>query len=575
VSVEGNPQKLKDGNAPLTDDAREAVVLLDGGAWAPSFPEIRFKLAAGERRLLACAFLLGESAAELEATIRQLRRRTSLAWFNSTWNYHAARLGRLSIPEDSFREEVFVRLSELCRQAAIYLGNGQFGGSFISSEFGGIAPWSQNIWIKDCFYQLLPLSMFAPRLCADSIPFFLKWGLTTKAYGRGLDRFPGAGPEIHSLSLTLAPFVLAGEYYRLTGDRAFFTAHPEILAEAQARFQKLLAGRKDKEIFLFNSMYISDGDARGEFHTGSNLLAWHAFANLARLARDVYAKPGLAQEWRGIADRIRTDIQNRCAGAAPEGRRYFEGVEADGAFVAGHDGEESDVGLMPFYGFAEADDPAMQLHSRLALTDQNPLYAPGVDGVWWFDERWYPTTFPAWITALAGATDEAQLRQGLDKIERLTDVDGSIWWWPHEYQGKDQQAVKRHCFKSSWAAGAYLCRFVNDILGLRVDVPAKKFAFRPFCPWRAFSWRNCRLGSSLFQVACQHEHGRLAARIENGNAEAYAVAVELVLPPGAEIGECRRDGKPTRNFQATRRHGRPAVRFELGLQPAQTTILEV
>ncbi len=54
----------------------------------------------------------------------------------------------------------------------------------------------------------------------------------------------------------------------------------------------------------------------------------------------------------------------------------------DGSFVQGHDGEESETTLVPFYGFCKADDPMLLHHASLAMTKENPLYSPDLDAIW-------------------------------------------------------------------------------------------------------------------------------------------------------------------------------------------------
>ncbi len=130
---------------------------------------------------------------------------------------------------------------------------------------------------------------------------------------------------------------------------------------------------------LFPSMFISNGDSRGHFHTGSNVLAWYAISGMSRIAREVYREPGLAEKWASTADRMRTDIFKYCTGEGPLGKQFFEGVFDDHIYVPGHDGEESDTNLMPFYGFCAADEPMLRRHAKLALTPMNPYYATGAE----------------------------------------------------------------------------------------------------------------------------------------------------------------------------------------------------
>jgi hypothetical protein len=411
----------------------EAIICLDGSDWDADSPEIGFTLAPGEGATTCLAFTLGQSGEELHRTGRLVRERTALEWLNETWQFHADRLGRLSIPGETSYAEGLMRFEELCRQSVIRLADGKFGAGFWGSNFVGPDAWeSRCVWSKDNFHAMLPMSIFEPRLCADAILFFLQWGLPTGPYGQhggGSERFPNPRRVTHSLTNALAPLVLAGAYYQMTGDRAFFLDHPEILNGAHALLEDVLQSRQG-EPFLFPSMFISDGPSRGDYHTGSNSVVWYSFHHMARIAREVYGEQELGDKWSADAAKVKDAILQHCVGDCSLGRRFFEGTEVDRSFVAGHDGEETDTTLMPFYGFCEPDDPALINHARLGLSPENPYYAPSVDGIWWEETG---TTFPGWMTALASATTDDEMGARLEQIRRLTDHDGSIWWWPYKY----------------------------------------------------------------------------------------------------------------------------------------------
>jgi hypothetical protein len=268
-----------------------------------------------------------------------------------------------------------------------------------------------------------------------------------------------------------------------------------------------------------------------------------------------------------------------------------EGANADGTFVAGHDGEEAATNLMPFYGFCEADEPALLRHARLAHSPQNPLYASGVDGIWWEDGGWLGgATFPGWITGLAGAADERELHFRLEQIRRLTDLDGSIWWWPYDYGCTDLSLVRRRKVygrnaagepdpvglgKVADAAGFYVALFVTKILGLRVDVPDGKVWFQPFSSWPEFTWKGCRLGRARFDIAYSHSDGRISGELTNLNEGPLEAVVELVLPYATAAGECRIGDALSREVELTRRYGRPAVRVARSVASDESLRLEV
>ncbi|MFB3881372.1 MAG: glycoside hydrolase family 125 protein [Armatimonadota bacterium] len=594
TSVEGaliSPPQVPDLScAEGNPSSHEAIVCLDGTGWSATGPEVTFSLKAGESASFAFGLLMGGSGEELRRTGQSLAQQSALSWFNETWRRHTERLGRLSIPEAPYDAEAITRFRELCRQSVLRQADGKFGGGFWGSDFIGVDAWaSARIWNKDNFHAMLPLAMLDPDLCRDAIPFFLRWGLAQAAYGPAVRRFPNAKRITHSLANALSPLVLAGAYYQMTGDQAFFRSNPGFLAGARDLLRAVLETQQGKT-FLFPSLYISDGESRGDYHTGSNLLVWYAFTHMARLAREVYDQPALADEWAAIAGKVKEALLAHCVGACSLGKRFLEGADADGTWVTCHDGEETDVALMPFYGFCEPDDPALLNHSRLAVSPENPFYAPGLEGIWWGDHHQPAATFPGWMTGLAGASTEDEVTQRLELIRRLTDHDGSIWWWPYQYPETDPTQVRRRDpwftldvrgqqqeigpGKSGWAAGVYLCLFVHNILGIRVDVPARQVALRPFCPWPEFSWTDCRLGSSRFDFEYRNQGNAIEAGIVNRNEQQFEAVIELNLPDQAAVRATTLNGRELKT-EATRRYSRPAVRCSRKLKPGGTLTLKV
>ena len=572
-------------------DGHEAMTCLDERKWQPRAPEVAFALGAGETAVLAFGFLLGESTEELLRTGKLLRERSALQWLNDTWQHHADRLGQLSLPEAPYFAETLIRFRELCRQSVLRMADGRFAAGFWGSDFIGVSAWaSPKIWNKDNFHAMLPMALLEPSLCRDAIPFFLRWALPQAAYGPSVRRFPDPGRATHSLANALSPLVLAGAYYQMTGDQAFFQDHTDILYAARDLLRSVLESRQGRA-FLLPSLYLSDGESRGDYHTGSNLLVWYAFHQMARIAREAYQEHLIAEQWSEAAAKLKDAILTHCIGDCSLGRRFVEGANADGTWVTCHDGEETDVALMPFYGFCDSDDPALLNHSKLALSPENPLYARGVDGIWWGDSHQPAATFPGWMTALAGAATEGEVNSRLEQICRLTDVDGSIWWWPYKSPETDPAKVRRRdpwfthevmgqmqevgVGKCGWAAGVYLCLFVNNLLGIRVDVPARQVSLRPFCPWSEFTWTDCRLGDSRFDFAYERGGGHAMGKITNRNASAFSAAVELTLPEGARVTALTCDGPTAEGVEHTQRYGRPATRASRSLGPGDTLSLQV
>jgi hypothetical protein len=551
--------------------ATEAVICLDGTSWQPRFPQITMALAPGQAGTVALAYLVGENLGELRQTAAQLRAHTALDWLNETWHCHAARLGRLSIPEAPYYPEALARHRELAR-------------GFILRPADGSLAYGQGA--LPTFYSALPLSMLEPQLCLDAMSYFLQWGVPDQAYGWRLDRFPNSLPETHSLSKSVAAYNLAGTYYQMTGDREFFLRHPEILESAKHTLGNVLKSRRSK-LHLFPSFFISDGPARGDYHTGSNVAAWHAFQQMSRLARECYHDTKTAAEWAAIAEKVKADILRYCAGQGTFGRQFFEGANGDLTFITGRDGEESDTTLMPFYGLCDTDDPALINHARVALSPQNPYYSAALDGIWWWSNAgfqpradwgkpgYFGATFPGWNAGLAGAASERELLARLEQIRGLTDLDGSIWWWPYNYGCTDPARVVREPGKCDWSAGLYVCQFINNILGLRVDVPARQVSLRPFCPWSEFTWTQTRLGAAMFDFSYRRIDRQITGEIGNRNTAAFEGTIELLLPEGASVAQCDINGRPAEDRRQVTRYGRPAVRINRQIEPNGVLRLDV
>lgn len=182
---------------------------------------------------------------------------------------------------------------------------------------------------------------------------------------------------------------------------------------------------------------------------------------------------------------------------------------------------------------------------------------------------------PGWTTALAGIRNETELREKLHHLRQLTDLDGSIWWWPYKYQETRRAAVLREPGKCGWAAAVYLCRFIHDILGFRLDMPTRRIDFRPFCPWNQFTWKNLRLGRGVFNATFQQSQSQSTAETTNQNSEPFDGLIELVLPESAASAMCKVNGRSISDYKLAQRFNRPSVRVTAAIAPGQALRLEV
>lgn len=525
-------------------DARAAAQDSGSSGWL-AFGPASLRLAPGAEAIVETAMLLEDAPASAAQAREEIEQRTVLAWFQDTLRAGQTRYGTLAIDDAPAFAESVPRYAETCRQSVLRSGPDGIDGGFLGSDVD-----TRSItWNRDTFYSMLAMAMFEPELCAAAIPFFMKWGVPPRPTARGLARFPDAAPVTQSLGNTLAPLALSAACYRFTGNREYFLRQPAFLHDAEALLDAVLATRRG-DAWLFPSMFISNGDSRGDAHTGSNVLAWYAFDGMARIAGDVYGDRARQAAWNTVAQQIRSSIMQVCTGTGPRGRQFFEGVFDDRTYVPGHDGEESDTTLMPFYGFCDADEPLLLRHASLALTPMNPYYADGLDAIWWHNHGGFrPATMPGWMTALASATTEEEVEARLERIRQVTDLDGSLWWWPYRHGESDRSAVLRGngAGKCGWASAIYLLRFVHVVLGLDVDVPARRLRVRPFCPWPHAAWRDARLGAARFDLSYARDTaaGTSSVDIRNLNADSFEVTIELRMPAASRDARCDVDGVRT------------------------------
>ena len=528
--------------------------------YAFSQPEKPVFVESGKITYNSLAVSIGKDEQDLNQQIRFISKADHAEMFNQTLSLLESSTGELSIPDEPFYAELFVRAKELCRQCGLYQDSVTWGGGWLGSDH---SIWQKNkVWTKDNYYQILPLCITEPLICKDAIPFFLNRSVPPFAYGGRKNRFPNTSRITHSLGNAMIPFMLAGVYYKSTADQDYFTNYPALLDSAFSMFDHIKTTALVDSISLYPSTQVSDGIAGGDFHTGSNVCLWYAITTMSVLAEDVYQKPALAQEWKQWADKIKQDIEKYCVTDGLFGKQFVEVVNLDGSIFPGHDGEESDVSLMPFYDFTSADDERLVHFSKLVLHESNPLYSKKLDGIWWYDQQWFPITSPGWVSALSGADTEQALSDYLHKLRLRTDVDGSFWWWTNKYGETDPANVTRlegGAPKCGWAAGAYICHFVHDIIGLDVNNIKREVDFKPFVPWNSFNWKGYRSGNSTFDIAYNKSDQEITASITNLNETGYDLHAELMIPSGKKISGVMVNGKQKHEFITAERFGITSV----------------
>jgi len=499
----------------------------------------------------------------------------SLDWLNSTISYFKHVTGELEMPQDTFTQEYFERQVHQCFHSIPIVDDGSVAGSNWGSY-----PATRDTWMKDMYYSFLPFTMLEPKLVEKGILWFLNRSVRP-------DGLYYRGGVSHSLTNALTPVILAGLYYKFTGNKEFFLEHPEVINRLTEIIMDML-NTSDGKVALFKSYWLSDGPSRGDYHTGSNVLAWLALNLTAEIYEKVYGNRWIARWLRSIANKTKEDLNRLCVIEGPFGKQYIEGVNSNGSLPCMcHDGEETDTTLMPFYGFTTFDDPVYKNYMKFSLSEHNEHYSSIVKGIKWIpifkEEEILQTdikrpakfiqgqlgmlnsgaTCPGYITGFASISNAEEMREWMLRLRKRTDMDGSMWWWMYPPNPKGEHDVVRapplfgagersgcrnFVGKSGWAAGTFVALFISEILGLKYDGSDKKLYFRPFSPLSDFSWENFRLGGGLFSVKFLRNDDEIYIYVFNQNPFRVKTIIEVPIEGrferaeinGAEIKPARR-----------------------------------
>lgn len=476
---------------------------------------IAFELRPGEQRLFPVLLTVYG-----EAVSPQIRR-GPMYWLEQTLGYYRRLAGKLQFEDDPFLSEFMKRTLCQCQQCI-----GMDGDETLAGSSWGTNPTTDQIWMKDMYYSMLPLAQCDPELFFKGVKWFAKWGVRPEG-------MLFAGGVNHSLSNSLSAVLMAGEYFACTGDIESFRRDGALVERLTEILDDMIMSRTQRDVWLFPSVWISDGLALGDFHTGTNITAWAALNGMAAILEALPDAQKSAQ-YRAVAARVREAITTLCVTDGPYGPQLLEGVgegsqalkeqmKADSleAFRAKnegfgiqfyefynraqerpylvHDGEETDTTLAAFYGLMEFDDAVLRNYFRFAMSEHNRFYCPVSRGILWEDCT--DSTFPGYVTGMANAVDAQSYSRYFEPIRELADLDGSIWWWPYPRNAGEQAAMRRDPGKCGWASGALLALMQRNIMGIYYDGAKRELSFCPLDALGNFCWTDAPLGEARFDLA--------------------------------------------------------------------------
>lgn len=481
--------------------------------------DVPFELKRGEYIWVPVVFnMLGDSA------LQEINKIGTPVWLDQTTQYFRNMIGKMESPDDPYLAEFYERQVMEAFGSIAMSESGKIAGSNWGSY-----PATRQIWMKDFYYSSLPFTMLDTGLAQKLILWFNEFGVRPR--GNILK-----GGVNHSLGISMASIMLAGLYYEYTGDREFFLQNQQLKDSWHQVIQELIASRQDPDIWLFPSKYISDGYIQLDYHTGSNVCVWFALISYANILEGVFNDRNNAVQLKEIADRVHSAILEKCTVAGPYGRQFIEATWRDGREAPMEsDGEESDITLMPFYGFLPWDNPTYLNYMKFSMSEHNRLYQPDLHAITWFGVQ---STAPGYLKGICAGTDMESLfgiHGYLTEIRKVTDADGSVWWWNYGWPSESipdyGQVVRGVPGKSGWFSGIYASIFISRQLGLTFQAKSSSLKFTPFMLPGGISWNNFNLAGKRYSIDYHFDQNNVEVNLININPERLRMEFSLPLRP--------------------------------------------
>jgi len=547
------------------------TVLLDGLEDQREQDLFHFKVSKGKPVWIGTLVVMDENEATIPSIYQQTRKLNSKTLVQHTVDHFRDRVGTLNI-EGKVTPFASLIKRKIHAQLITMLRNKQKKpvGSSWGQDASEPVKWGQEdrVWMHDSFYNYLSAGIVDRELLLDGINFYLT--KSVPEYPSIYHAFkssrikPDERRLPHSIGNAVTPIVLAGKYYELYGGINELKAIKEKSPQGKmvdlkevmvSLLDSILASRKATEPMLFETFFLSDPRTHGKYHTGTNILTWHAFQSAATILADVYHENEKASFYQKVANQMKQDIPTYCIIKHNGQPTYSEGYEAGELSV---EGEESGTVIASALGYCAQDDQAMLARFKFGSSKNNPSWNSEVGGMMWKDRC---ITFPGYTTEFAAASTEDELKNKMNKLLNVSDVDGSWWWWPMSLQelGVEKRAWVGKC---GWANGTFLIHFYDKILGLNWNAPNKTLSFRPFIPWEKFSYQNLTYGSLHLDVAYENTAKGAVVNIDN-KQDINTFDITLRAPVGTKQCKIINAPKSSKLTQSTDYFGKPTWKVSL------------
>ncbi len=484
-------------------------------------------------------------------------------WLAQTVQYYRSIMGRLETPDEPFLGQFYERQLMQCLQSIAMSPQGRAAGS----NWGSVPP-TRMIWTKDCYYSYLGVLATDPALAEKLIEWFDAHGVRPPGTHNRSDRqdSSSAGGPSHSISLSVAAPMMAAMLYESTGDTAIFERHPGWKAHWAGILDAIIASRKFDDVWMFPTQFISDGPVKGDFHTGSNICFWKALTGYARLLAEVWHDPQAAGRYGKVAADLKAAILAHNVFDGPSGKFLIEASNhGDNPPRMESDGEESDTTLAALYGFMDVDDPLYLGTMRFAMSPRNIAYRPVLNSISW--ETGIPSTSPGYNKGVASAVTGEECwgpRGHYTEFRRLTDADGSVWWWSYGMEKQPDPLKPIRAFmgigKAGWTSGVYTNLYRSRMIGVHYDAAAQLLRFAPMATLGRFTWKAMPMGDRRFDLGFDP-----AGEASVSNPTVKVLHLEVVLP----MGNWGLNGKAL-SGEDLNHLGTPSTLFKMDLPPGET-----
>jgi hypothetical protein len=521
---------LRQNTLILTRPDGVVGIHLHQGRWtrleAPFQAERAFSLEPGEEIVLETHLALGRSYQDVMPVIYALHLRDALAWLNLTAGYWRSRLGRLEVEaaggdEGPYSRDLYIRslFDNLnCLQT-------DAEGHVVAHWQGAPSHGYGTIWGIDVEPTAVSIVHLAPELARETMVFFSTRSRAPK------------GPPDHSVPILVAPVVIARQWLQVTGDAAYLEAHPEVMSALQSIMDDLEALRAPGEA-LFPSRYSSDGVVGRRYDYGTNVKVYYTFDSFAYILRRLGQEERAAYYAR-VARAIRHAIARTMVVEGPFGPQISGGTnlgEDPGTFhlpesALYYDGEDTSSMLAPIYGTCDHDDAAWVNYHRFARSLWCPGYDPEFDTLRWNPGNPGVCDGTGFFSRLGGSLTRAEMREALATLRQVAvdEVTGSVFWWPHGLE------YRRSLTRCSQGQGAWAWQYLQQWLGLKVDLATRTLTLAPRGLLTRVRWAGFSSGAQRFDVCWEEDEAGAVARVRNYNDSAWTVRVGFRRPgAGAE-----------------------------------------